>query len=59
MDFCHTVVACAFTSFATLDGQWKRRVARLPANRLARTYAPPELDQMIQDMELWLKNRAA
>jgi hypothetical protein len=59
MDFCHAVVACAFSSFATLDGQWKRRIGSLPANRLARIYAPPELDQLIEDMELWLKNRAA
>ena len=59
MDFCHAVVACAFASFATLDTRWKRRIASLGANRLARIYAPSELEQLIQVMELWLSNRAA
>jgi hypothetical protein len=59
MDFCHAVVACAFSSFAALDTQWKRRVASLPPNRLARIYSPLELDQMVADMELWLRHRAA
>lgn len=54
MDFCHTVMACAFASFATLDTQWKRRVASLPTpNRMARIYGPAELDQMVIDMESW------
>ncbi len=59
LDFCHTVVACAFASFAALDTQWKRRVASLPPNQLARVYSPLELDQMVMDMEFWLRHRAA
>ena len=58
MDFCHAVIASAFSSFAALDTQWKRRIASLPPNRLARIYAPQELNQMITDMEVWLKDRA-
>jgi hypothetical protein len=56
MDFCHAVIACAFSSFAALDTQWKRRVASLPPNRLARIYSPLELDQMVTDMESWLRS---
>ncbi len=60
MDFCHTVMASAFASFATLDKHWKRRVESLPKpNRLARIYGPSELDQMVTDMELSLIHRAA
>jgi hypothetical protein len=60
MDFCHTVMATAFASFATLDKQWKRRVDSLPKpNRLARIYGPSELDQMVTDMESWVAHRAA
>jgi hypothetical protein len=60
MDFCHAVMATAFASFATLDKHWKRRVESLPKpNQLARVYGPSGLDQMVADMELWLRNRAA
>jgi hypothetical protein len=59
IDFCHAVVACAFSGFATLDARWKRRVRTLPLNRLARIYSGSELDEMVRDMELWVKNRAA
>lgn len=60
MDFCHTVMATAFASFATLDKQWKRRVESLPKpNQLARIYGPSELDQLVTDMELSLVHRAA
>jgi len=59
MDFCHAVIACALSSFAALDTHWKRRFASLPPNRLARVYSPLELDQMVTDMELWLKHRVA
>jgi hypothetical protein len=60
LDFCHAVMACAFASFATLDTQWKRRVASLPTpNRLALVYSEPELDQMVTDMESFLEHRAA
>jgi hypothetical protein len=52
IDFCHAVMASAFTSFATLDKAWKRRVERLPKpNKLARIYYSQELDQMVEDME--------
>jgi hypothetical protein len=59
MDFCHAVIACAFSSFAALDTQWKRRIASLPPNQLARIYAPAELDQMITDIESWLRGRTS
>lgn len=58
MDFCHTVIACAFSGFAALDTQWKRRVESLPPNPLARIYSPLELDQMVTDMESWIKDHA-
>jgi hypothetical protein len=59
MHFCHAVIACAFSSFAALDTQWKCQVASLPPNRLARIYSPLELDQVVTDMELWLRHHAA
>jgi hypothetical protein len=51
MDFCHAVIACAFSIFAAPDTHWKRRFACLPLNRLARVYSPLEVDQMVTDME--------
>jgi hypothetical protein len=59
MDFFHAVIACAFSSFAALDTQWKRRIARLPPNPLARIYSPQELDQMVSDIEWSSENRTA
>lgn len=53
LDFCHTVVGFAYASFAALDKHWKRRVANLPPNPLARVYSAGELDQMVTDMESW------
>ncbi len=51
-DFCHAVMASAFSDFGTLDKQWKRRVEGLPQpNTLARIYYEPELDQMVDDIE--------
>lgn len=58
-DFCHAVIAFAISSFAALDKHWKRRLERLPANRLARIYAAANLDQMVNDMESYLNHRAA
>lgn len=55
LDFCHAVIASAFSSFAALDTQWKRRLASLPPNPLARIYSPRELDQMVTDMEAWVR----
>jgi hypothetical protein len=53
MDFCHAVFGSAFASIATLDRLWKRRVEDLPEpNKLARIYYKPELDQMVEDLEL-------
>lgn len=55
LDFCHTVLACAYASFAALDKQWKRRAASLPTpNGIARLYSQPELDEMVTDMESWV-----
>jgi hypothetical protein len=60
LDFCHTVVACAFASFAALDKSWKHRAERLPKpSQLARIYSEAELDQMVTDMEMCLTHRAA
>ena len=60
MDFCHAVMGSAFASFATLDKNWKRRVEAFPKpNRLARIYDPLQLDQMVTDVELALKQRGA
>lgn len=58
LDFCHAVMACTFATFATLDTQWKRRVASLPTPyRLARVYSKPELDQMVTDIESAVMHR--
>jgi hypothetical protein len=60
MDFCHAVMGSAFASFATLDGNWKRRVEALPKpNRLARIYDASQLDQMVTDIEQALKQLGA
>jgi hypothetical protein len=51
IDFCHAVIASAFTSFATLDKSWKRRIESLPKpNKMARTYYSRELDSMVADI---------
>jgi hypothetical protein len=57
LDFCHAVMASAFASVATLDKAWKRRIERLPANSLAHVYDPSQLDQMVTDIELALRQR--
>ncbi len=52
LDFFHAVIAGAFSTFATLDKQWKRRVENLPKpNRLPRIYYEPELATMMDDIE--------
>jgi hypothetical protein len=51
LDFCHAVMATAFSSVATLDTHWKRRVESLPPNKLARVYSSPDLNQMVTDIE--------
>jgi hypothetical protein len=56
MDFCHAVVSFAFSTFAAIDTHWKRRLAHLPPNRLARVYSHADLDRMITDMEVWLEH---
>lgn len=58
-DFCHAVVGYTFASVAVLDTAWKRRLASLPPNALARVYSPHDLDQMVEDMESCLRDRAA
>ena len=51
-DLCHAVIAAAFARFATLDKQWKQRVARLPKpNHLATIYYAPELERLVDDLE--------
>jgi hypothetical protein len=52
IDFCQAVVASAFTTIATLDKPWKRRIENLPKpNNLARIYYAQELDNMVDDVE--------
>jgi hypothetical protein len=52
IDFCQAVIASAFTSFATLDKPWKRRIESLPKpNKLARIYYAQELDNMVADID--------
>ena len=52
LDFCHTVIGSAFASVATLDKQWKRRVANLPKpNRAAPVFCANELDRMVVLLE--------
>jgi hypothetical protein len=52
IDFCQAVIASAFTSFATLDKPWKRRIDSLPKpNKMARIYYSQELDGMVADID--------
>jgi len=52
IDFFHAVMASAFSTFATLDKQWKRRVENLPKpNGSPRIYYEPELGEMVHDIE--------
>ena len=52
IDFCQSVIGSAFSTFATLDKKWKRRVEMLPKpNSLARVYYSPELDVLVDDIE--------
>jgi|HubBroStandDraft_4_1064222.scaffolds.fasta_scaffold25441_4 hypothetical protein len=56
LDFCHTVIGSAFASVATLDKQWKRRVANLPKpNRAAPVFCANELDKMVGLLESEVK----
>jgi hypothetical protein len=51
-DFCHAIMASAFSNFATLDQQWKRRVESFPKpNTVLRLYYEPELNGMVADIE--------
>ena len=59
-DFCHAVIGGTFASFATLDGQWKRRFMALPQpNTLAKIYYRPELDQLVSDVRAALEDLKA
>ena len=52
IDFCQAVIGAAFSSVATLDKKWKRRVEMMPKpNKLARIYYSPELDRLVDDIE--------
>ncbi|MFZ1008757.1 MAG: hypothetical protein WAN65_18105 [Candidatus Sulfotelmatobacter sp.] len=52
MDLQHAVMATAFSNFAALDKQWKRRVENLPKpNQNPRVYYEPELEMMVTDIE--------
>jgi len=54
IDFCQAVIGTAFSNFATLDKKWKRRIEMLPPNNLARIYYDPELDALVDDIEIGL-----
>jgi hypothetical protein len=59
IDFCQAVIASAFTSFATLDKSWKRRIESLPKpNRLARIYYAQELDKLVAEIDSALDRTA-
>ncbi len=50
-DLCHATMGTAYSNFAALDKQWKRRVVSLPKpNGLARVYYQQELDQLVEDV---------
>lgn len=52
MDMGNAIIASAFSNFATLDKQWKRRVENLPKpNQNPRVYPQPELEDMVTDLE--------
>jgi hypothetical protein len=52
MDLQHAVIATAFSNFAALDKQWKRRIENLPKpNQNPRVYYEPELEEMVTDIE--------
>jgi len=55
IDFCQAVIGAAYSSVATLDKHWKRRVEmvmpRPKPNSLATIYYQPELDKMVRDIE--------
>jgi hypothetical protein len=52
IDFCQAVIGSAFSSVATLDKKWKRRVEMMSKpNKLARIYYSPELNDMVDDIE--------
>ena len=58
MDLQHAVMATAFSNFAALDKQWKRRVGNLPRpNQNPRVYYEPELEMMVTDIRLALAHR--
>ena len=55
IDFCHAVMATAFSTIATLDKQWKRRVQNLPKpNKIPHIYYEPEIGAMIDAVEAGL-----
>jgi hypothetical protein len=59
IDFGQAVIASAYSSIATLDIHWKRRIALLPQpNKLARIYYAQELDEMVRDIEIYLDRLA-
>lgn len=57
LDFCHTVVGCAYASIATLDKQWKRRVSALPEpNQAALVFYRPQVDELVGRFEQEVAN---
>jgi hypothetical protein len=59
-DLCHAIMGSAFASIAALDKNWKRRVDGIPKpNGLAHIYSPLQLDTMVADIELCVKQKPA
>lgn len=51
-DLCHAIMGSAYSHYAMLDKQWKRRVEGLRRpNGLARVYYQREMDQFVTDLE--------
>lgn len=56
LDFSHAVISSAFANISMLDKHWKRRIESLPKpNQIARVFYEQEFDQMIDQIEAWLK----
>ncbi len=52
LDFCHAVMAAAYSNLAALDKHWKRRVELLPKpNGLARIFYRPEVEELVSCLE--------
>ena len=58
MDFCHAVIAIRILKLQTLHTNRKLELQAPAESAWRRIDVPQELNQMITDMEVWLKDRA-